>query len=54
MGFEADWHFVDAPFVRQTISMSLATLELVYYETKTGANLFKKNRLNAMQLRILV
>ena len=37
--FEAAWDFGGAPFMRQEMSMTLATLELVYYETEIGREL---------------
>ena len=37
--FEAAWDFGGAPFMRQEMSMTLATLELVYHETEIGREL---------------
>ena len=37
--FEAAWDFGGAPFMRQEMSMTLATLELVYHETEIGQEL---------------
>lgn len=37
--FEAAWDFGGAPFMRQTMSMTLAILELVYYESEIGKQL---------------
>ena len=37
--FEAAWSFGGAPFMRQTMSMVLATLELVYHESDIGRQL---------------
>ena len=37
--FEAAWDFGGAPFMRQTMSMALAILELVYHESEIGKQL---------------
>ena len=37
--FEAAWKFSGASFMRQTMSMTLATLEMVYHEASIGREL---------------
>ena len=42
--FTEAWDYGGAPFMRQTMSMSLATLELVYYETAIGRELTEEEQ----------
>ena len=42
--FEAAWKFGGAAFMRQTMSMKLVTLEMVYYETEIGRQLTQEEQ----------
>ena len=47
--FEAAWSFGGAPFMRQTMSMVLATLELVYHESAVGRRLADEEQLSRFE-----
>jgi len=47
--FEAAWRFGGAPFMRQTMSMVLATLELVYHESDIGRQLSDEEQLSRFE-----
>ena len=47
--FEAAWSFGGAPFMRQTMSMVLATLELVYHESDIGRQLTDEEQLSRFE-----
>ena len=47
--FDAAWQFGGAAYMRQTMSMTLAALELIYYERETGKELTEKEQLNRFE-----
>ena len=47
--FEAAWRFGGAPFMRQTMSMVLATLELVYHDSDIGRQLSDEEQISRFE-----